>query len=101
MLCVNKDRFSADQVLKHKWFENKTMNTENSFESVIGTIKKYTNFNKFKKAVLTYIASRLKDEEIKILKEIFQTLDLNNDGTITLDEFKHGIIIFLLKVFHS
>ena len=53
-------------------------------------MKNYTKSNKFKKAVLTFIASRLRDDEIKQLREIFASLDVNNDGTLTFDEINQG-----------
>ena len=41
--------------------------------------------------MLTFIASRLRDANVQNLKDIFNTLDLNKDGTLTLDEMKEGI----------
>ena len=41
--------------------------------------------------MLTFIASRLRDADVQNLKDIFNTLDLNKDGTLTLDEMKEGI----------
>ena len=57
----------------------------------IEALKSYKNTNKLKKAVLTFIASRLRDADVQNLKDIFNTLDLNKDGTLTLDEMKEGI----------
>jgi calcium-dependent protein kinase len=51
----------------------------------------FKKFNNIKKAALTYIATRLKDEEIKNLKEIFNTLDKDNNGSLTLEEVKAGV----------
>lgn len=91
MLCHHDKRMTAKEVLSHKWLadrlspESKTLPTD-----IINNIKKYSSYNKIKKAVLTYIAARLNDSEIKSLREIFQKIDINNDGTITMDEFKKG-----------
>ena len=91
MLCDNKTRFSAQDVLNHVWVKNKAPNSENFLTELnVETLKSYKNNSKFKKAVLTFIASRLKDDEIKELKDIFNSLDLNKDGTLTLDEVKEG-----------
>jgi len=40
---------------------------------------------------LTFIASRLKDDEIKSLTDIFNSLDKNKDGTLTLEEVREGM----------
>ena len=44
-----------------------------------------------KKLVLLYIASRISDEEIQDLKNIFKAFDKYNDGQIYYDEFKRGL----------
>ena len=91
MLCDSKDRLSAENILKHKWFDNKGFIDKLFSEKIIENRKKYINYNNIKKAVLLFIASRLSDSEIKNLKESFHKLDLNRDGTISIDEFKKGI----------
>lgn len=91
MLCDPDKRFSAEQVLSHTWVANLAPNSEDSVLTLnVETMKSYTQANKFKKAALTFIASRLKDDEITNLKEIFSTLDKNNDGTLTFEEIKQG-----------
>ncbi len=48
--------------------------------------------NQLKKAVLVYIASRLQDNEINDLKDIFQAFDKDNDGQINYNEFEQGLL---------
>lgn len=92
MICDNKTRYSASEVLNHTWVKNKAPNAEHYLTELnVESLKNYKNNNKLKKAVLTFIASRLKDDEIKILKDIFNTLDKNKDGTLTLEEIREGI----------
>ncbi len=92
MLCDPKDRFTAEQVLNHTWVKNCAPNSEGSLLNLnTESLKKYKNTNKLQKAVLTFIASRLQDSEIKILRDIFITLDNNQDGTLTVDEIKEGV----------
>lgn len=43
---------------------------------------------KLKKAAFMVVARCLSSEEIKGLRELFKTIDANNDGTITVDELK-------------
>ena len=55
--------------------------------------KNYANSNKLRKAVLTYIASRLSEQEIKKIKEVFQIIDVDNDGKLSLEEMKKAVTL--------
>ena len=91
MIAPEKERYSAKQVLEHKWFDKvknaklKELNFDGSF------LKEYKNSNHLKKLVLLFIASRIGDKEISELKEVFKAFDKNNDGQIDLEEFKKGL----------
>jgi calcium-dependent protein kinase len=92
MLCDPSVRFSAEDVLNHTWVQNLAPNSEEVILNLnTQTLCNYKNTNKLQKAVLTFIASRLKDEEIRVLREIFTALDTNQDGTLTAEEIKSGI----------
>lgn len=92
MLCDPDKRFTAKEVLNHTWVENLAPNSPEVVINLnVDSIKNYTNSNKLKKAVLTFIASRLKEDDIKELKEIFMALDKNKEGTLSLEEIKDGI----------
>ena len=92
MLCDPDKRYTAAQVLEHPWIAQCAPNAVGTLTNVnIEALKSYKNTNKLKKAGLTFIASRLRDADVQNLKDIFNTLDLNKDGTLTLDEMKEGI----------
>src|SRR4051794_23634886 len=92
MLCDPKDRYTAEQVLAHKWVAKLAPDSQDVvLDLKIDNLKLYRNTTKLKKAVLVFIASRLNETDIKNLKEIFDTLDKNKDGTLTLEEVKEGI----------
>ena len=92
MLCDPKERFTAAQVLNHTWVKNLAPNAEEILLNLnTEGLKRYKNTNKLQKAVLTFIASRLRDDEIKVLRDIFSALDMNQDGTLTVDEIKSGV----------
>jgi calcium-dependent protein kinase len=92
MLTDPSKRFSAQQVLHHTWVNNMAPNSKDCILKLnTDNLKRYKNTNKLQKAVLTFIASRLKEDEIKHLKEIFLTLDENKDGCLSLEEIKKGI----------
>ena len=54
----------------------------------IKSLKKYCKEHKLKKAILTFIVN---DSDVKNLKEIFENLDENKDGTLNLNEIKKEI----------
>ena len=91
MIAPEKERYSAKQVLEHKWFDKvetaklKELNFDGSF------LKEYKNSNHLKKLVLLFIASRIGDKEISELKQVFKAFDKNNDGQIDFEEFKKGL----------
>lgn len=91
MLCDVSSRYTAEQILNHKWmkyYSSESKKNEILLDLNIDGLKNYSNFKKFRKAVLTFIATRLKEDEIQTLKDIFVEMDVNNDGYLSLEEFK-------------
>jgi calcium-dependent protein kinase len=91
IICPEKNRISASQILHDKWFKGK------SFESSIN-VKGFLNLNnlyfkekitnKIKKKVYFFLISKLNENEIKNNKKIFDNIDNNNKNFITFDELK-------------
>ena len=73
-------------LLQKKKNENKFLNLK------IDNFINYVNKNKFQKMIIMYIASRLTHEEIQNMKKIFKDFDSDNNGSISLDEFKDGLL---------
>jgi len=44
--------------------------------------------NKLKKVALGYIATHLTEKEVKVLTDMFERLDKNGDGTLTLEQLE-------------
>jgi calcium-dependent protein kinase len=94
MCCSPDKRLTAEQVLNEIWVKDNAPNSNKTLLPVMmDGIKEYAKSNKFRKAVLTYIASRLSDKEIKKIKEIFQNIDANNDGKLSLEELKKAVAL--------
>ena len=92
MLCEPIDRLTAQEVMQHVWVDKNAPNSTGYIDNLnINHLKKYCIENKLKKAVLTFIATRLKDNEIEHLKEVFNELDINKDGILTFEEMKNGL----------
>ena len=95
MLTPAKNRLSAKQVLASKWFEIKLKdNIDVNINNILDyrRINKYKNYNKLKKAILTFIASRLSCEESSKLREIFLNMDEDKNGYISFEDFRKYVI---------
>jgi len=92
MCCSPSKRLTAEQVLKETWVKDNAPNSGKALLPMkVDPFKNYSNSNKLRKAVLTYIASRLSEEEIKKIKAIFQSIDVDNDGKLSLEEMKKAV----------
>ena len=100
MLVPESERFSASQVLNHPWFnlinankiplEKITLDGTNFF-------KEYKESNRLKKIVLLYIASKLQENEILDLNNLFKAFDKDNNGQIDYKEFEQGLMTLSSK----
>jgi calcium-dependent protein kinase len=68
-----------------------------------GHFASYLAMKKLKQAALVYIASNLTQAEVGTLKEIFETMDTNRDGSISLSELDEAIARgkFSEKILHD
>ena len=93
MLCDEDKRYNAENVLNHSWLKKMSPNTKGAVNKI--NIKKLLDYKEscnFRKFVLTYIATRLKEKDIKDLEKIFFEIDENKDGTLTFDEIKKSFM---------
>lgn len=87
-----KNRLTSQEVLEHNWVKHNAPNsTEECLKLEFDNILHYMNMNKIKKSVISFITFRLKDEETLELKDIFQSLDQNQDGVLTMEEIREGL----------
>ena len=92
MICPEGDRYNAKQVLEHPWLKNTSNKPLSEFQFDPNFLFQYMNSNFLKKLSLLFIASRLEDNEIKDLKDIFYAFDQDKDGQISLKEFQDGFL---------
>lgn len=87
-------RLTADKVLEHPFMskkgEKKTAHNLNIIQ-----LRNFMEHCKLKKAVLSFMASQLSENEIMELSKIFLSLDVNGDGTLTIDELAEGALDYL------
>ncbi|KAG0477430.1 hypothetical protein HPP92_014271 [Vanilla planifolia] len=87
-----KRRLSAQEVLDHSWLQNiKKAPNVNLGETVRARLQQFFVMNKFKKRALRVVAEHLSVEEVADIKEMFDKMDINKNGRITLEELKFGL----------
>lgn len=92
LICVNLDkRMNAEGALKHVWLN---MNIKEQIiqgkisPKIISSLRNFLTAGKLKKEVMKIIVNLMTENEVKDLKEIFQSIDKQNKGKITLQELR-------------
>lgn len=88
-----KERLTAQQALQHEWLKNRfALSDRRPGDSVMqdatGSIIGYGEAGEFKKLALMVISHKSSTDDIVKMRKVFDQYDSNNDGTITLAEFK-------------
>jgi len=92
MICDADKRYNADNVLNHPWVEKCAPNSKESLTHFnVNSLKNYRNLYKLTKYALGFIASRIGEGDISQLRTVFEEMDTNKDGTLTINEIKEGI----------
>jgi len=94
-------RLSAEQALLHKWIMEQcytSMKPANEKSRRIShqnrrsiTFTTFRGMERFKKAALSFIASRLTKAEIGELESVFKAIDTDNDGIISMSELSDAL----------
>ena len=92
MLVPENKRATAKQVLEHNWFKNAPDVPLTSLGFTTNFFIDYIQGSNMKKMSLMYIASRLDENEINNLKKVFSAFDKSQDGQISYEELRRGLI---------
>eukprot|EP01025_Chloroclados_australasicus_P022122 TRINITY_DN2296_c0_g1_i1.p2 TRINITY_DN2296_c0_g1~~TRINITY_DN2296_c0_g1_i1.p2 ORF type:complete len:497 (-),score=108.07 TRINITY_DN2296_c0_g1_i1:352-1842(-) len=85
-------RATANQILQHEWMKENGIASDKPLDvAVVTRIKGFAAMNKLKKEALRIIALNLPAEEIAGLKAMFQSIDTDKSGTITVQELKEAL----------
>ena len=92
MIAPENERYNAKQVLEHPWFKIiKNVNLVNlNFDPIV--FKDFVESTWIKKITLLFIASRLDENEINDLRNIFEAFNTEKDGKISYKELKDGLL---------
>ncbi|XP_071710347.1 calcium-dependent protein kinase 26-like [Rutidosis leptorrhynchoides] len=87
-----KRRITAHEVLCHPWISEDGVAPDKPLDSAVLTrLTQFSAMNKLKKMALRVIASKLSEEELAGLKQMFKIIDTDNSGYITFEELKAGL----------
>ena len=94
MLVPENMRYNAEEVLAHPWFKilEEGNKSHSNINLDVSFLKSYQKTNTFKKIILTFIASRLNENDINDLYKLFEIFDIDNDGQISFEEFHHVLL---------
>ncbi|KAL7595994.1 hypothetical protein Lser_V15G29437 [Lactuca serriola] len=86
------DRLTVEEVLENKWIQNahKVPNIPLG-EHVRARIQQFSLMNKFKRKVIRVVAENLPDEQVHGLKQMFDDMDKDKNGSLTFEELKDGL----------
>ena len=104
-LKVNpSSRISAKQALEHPLFELYEIKeffinvTESFLNKTINNIKNYKIKNSLQELTFTYLVHNYPNQyEITLLYRVFNKFNICNDGKLTKDELKNGLMEYLFK----
>ncbi|WVZ86714.1 hypothetical protein U9M48_033457 [Paspalum notatum var. saurae] len=91
---LNRDpqkRITAAQALQHPWLRVGGAPDRPIDSAVLSRMKQFKAMNKLKQLALKIIAENLSPEEIMGLKQMFNNMDTDKSGTITVEELKEGL----------
>lgn len=86
-------RLTVGEALQHAWFLRETSlePDEDLMGDVVESFKHFQQLNTFEKAAVTALAWRASDAETAQLREIFEALDRDGNGHVTVSELRAGI----------
>jgi len=88
-----RERYSAPQVSADKWLKNQAPVAPHQClgEEQLKNMRGYAKMNKLKKMALRVVAQQIPDGEIQNLRDMFSSLDANNDGVVSFQEIQDAI----------
>ncbi|CAI7796461.1 unnamed protein product, partial [Closterium sp. NIES-54] len=85
-------RLTAKQVLEHPWVSEAGVAPDTPLDpTVFSRLKRYAAMTHIRKLASQVVAQQLTEEEILGMREIFNQLDMDHSGSLSLDEMRRGL----------
>mmetsp|Transcript_44477 Transcript_44477/g.128552 ORF Transcript_44477/g.128552 Transcript_44477/m.128552 type:complete len:533 (-) Transcript_44477:95-1693(-) len=87
-------RFSAEQALGHVWLRDRTPTTMDVqlAKGFLSRLQAFRMHNNLKKAALHAIADQLSVDETRHLREVFNALNVSENGVLTMSELRKALV---------
>jgi len=86
------ERFSAEQALNNAWVTERAPKATSSLNlDFLQDLKSLQSAARLKKVALQVMVGQFTQDEIGSLREVFNTLDSNGDGMLTVEEMRDGL----------
>lgn len=85
------DRLTAEEALDHPWMKGEGLSSDPLPACVLASLTTFTKKNKFKQSVLLAMTNLLSEDQLNTVKEAFQKMDKNGDGTVNAAELKETL----------
>jgi calcium-dependent protein kinase len=85
---------SAAEAYDHPWIQKQWEKEEKNLTipiEVPDNILDFMNSVNFKKTTLTFLASRIPEDQVENLRKAFIKIDVNGDGVLSKDELMKGV----------
>merc|ERR1712050_243967 len=87
-----QDRISSENALNHSWIVQKAPKAASSLNlDFLNELKSLRNQTKLKKITLQVMVGQFTECQLGSLREIFNELDLDGDGMLTIKEMSEGL----------
>lgn len=87
-------RLTAEEAYNHPWLQqqrDKEFNDVQISMDVFTNMQSYMDSVQLKRTTLSFIASRIPEDQIQTLRTAFSKMDKNGDGSLTYDELRVGL----------
>lgn len=94
-----ENRFSVADALEHPWLQADYKLPDRAImEVVVATMVEFQSLNMLQKAAMTALAWRACDEDTKHLRQIFEYLDRDGNGHVTMPELRGAFEVANVKL---
>ena len=87
-------RLTSEEAYNHPWIQrqkNKEFGEIHVDKQVFSNMENYMNSVQLKRTTLSYMASRIPEDQIILLRQSFTKIDKNGDGQLTIEELVEGL----------